>query len=215
MKRVLLILTAILLVSVLFLLGGCTYVCHRYDSFEAVIPNSDWKIRGKIFRQHAEGRAPTKYSLPHWGARDDDRYYLEMVPVAPDSGFWDGGHVEFVGVKIIADQDTVNLSWAEIENTYDKVISERKKLHAPGGYYRNSSYSDWYEEYGRARAFHKFTFISEYFHVSKRVPDVLTVEYELLIFDGKTSEPTSRWKLRSKAQVDRHRRWVFIDGIES
>ena len=215
MKPFVSVLTAIIMASVLSLLGGCTYVCHRYDGFEAVTPTSDWKIEGKVFREHAEGKAPTKYSLPHWGARDDDRYSLLMVPVAPDSVFWDGGFVEIVDVRIVADKDTVNLRWAEKENTYDRVVSERRVLHSARGYFRKTPYSDWYEEFGRERAFRKFTFISEYFGVSKPVPDVLTVEYELLIFDGTSSEPTSRWKLRSKAVVDRHRRWVFIDGIES
>lgn len=215
MRPIVSVLAVVVLVSVLSLLGGCTYVCHRYDGFEASVSNTDWKIEGRVTREHAEGRAPTKYSLPHWGARDDDRYSLRLVPVAPDSTFWDEGFVEVVGVRIIADKDTVNLRWAEKEPTYDMVVSERKILHSARGYFRNTPYSDWYEEFGRDRAFRKITFISEYFQVYKPVPDVLTIEYELLVFDGTTSEPTSRWKLVSKAVVDRHRRWVIIDAIES
>ena len=215
MKPIVSALAAIALAAVLCLLGGCTYVCHRYEGFEEVVADSGWQIEGRVIREHAEGKAPTKYSLPHWGARDDDRYRLRLVPISPDSSFWDDGDVEIAGVRIIAGQDTIALGWAEKEPTYDNVVAERKILHSADGYYRNTPYSEWYEEYGRPRAFRKFTFISEYFPLSKPVPDILAVEYELLILDAATGEPVSRWRFRSEAVIDRHRRWVVVDGIES
>ena len=215
MKPSVSLLAPLILASVLPLFAGCTYVCHRYDGFEAEIGNGAWKIEGRVIREHADGKAPTKYSLPHWGARDDDRYSLRLVPVAPDSAFWAGGRIEIVGVRIIADQDTVGLGWAEIEPTYDKVVAERRILHSASGYFRKTPFADWYERSGRDLAYRKFTYISDYFQVRKPVPDVLTIEYEFLVFDKATRVPTSRWKMRSEAVVDRHRRWVVLDGVES
>ena len=215
MKTAASVLTSVALAAVLSLLGGCTYVCHRYEEFDAVIPGNGWRIEGSVYRQHAEGRAPTKYSLPHWGARDDDRYSLELVPVAPDSAFWVGGDVEIIGVRVIADQDTMNLRWAECDHTYERVIAERKVLHSAGGYFSRTPYSKWYDESGYELAFRRYTFNSEYFQLKKPVPDVLTIEYELVLLDKATREPISRWKFRSEAVVNRHRRWVVMDGIES
>lgn len=190
-------------------------MCHRYVGFEEAIPGNGWIVEGHVFRNHAEGKAPTKYSLPHWGARNDDRYFLVLVPVAPDSSFWATGDIEITEVMIIAEKDTIDLHWAERDPTFDNVVAQRKVLHSANGYYRKTPYSVWFEQHGLELACRRFTFTSEYFHLDKPVPDILAVEFELLILDRTTREPLSSWKVRSEAVVDRHRRWVFIDGIES
>lgn len=177
-------------------LNGCTYMCHRYDGFEEEIPSSGWRIDGSIFRWYAEDRVPAKYSTPHWGARNDDRYWLTMVPVAPDSGYWAGGDVELVNVWVIAGQDTLSIEWEERISIFDKP----KNFTAGRG-----------EGYERASV----RFNSKSFHLSKPVPDILLIEYEFVIFDKETREALSSWNLRSTAVVDRHRRWVIMDGIES
>ncbi len=53
------------------------------------------------------------------------------------------------------------------------------------------------------------------FFIGRPVPDVLVVEYEVVVVDRITNEVLERWTLRSHAEVDKHRRWVVIDAFES
>jgi hypothetical protein len=188
-------LLAFLLVSLLWL-GGCTYVCHRYERFEDPVAHSGWTVEGRIVRWYAEDRVPKGLSMPHWGARDDDRYWLALVPLAPDTAFWNEGAVDLADVRVIADDDTIAISW-------DQRIGVREKP--------KHFYDGWREGFETASE----RFVSGTFHLSKPVPDVLIVEYELRIIDAATERILERWRMRSRAPIDRHRRWVIVDGIES
>lgn len=89
--------------------SGCAYTCHKFEFREAVVQPSGWRVRGEVTRSHPADWEPGPGSWPHWAPDPDDQYRLTLYPIAPDSGFWANGTVEFAHVVAIARADTIEI----------------------------------------------------------------------------------------------------------
>jgi hypothetical protein len=189
-----------LLLAALLATAGCAYTCHVYPRFAEPVPGTAWTIKGTVDRYHHEDWKQGPGSWPHWKARDDDRYRLELAPVHADTTWWREGRIDLVEVVVRAGADTIPVVWAEKSDLY---LLHRHRIDFRG--------RPWPHElkYGR------YGFVSEFFPLARPVPDTLVVEGILLEIDRKSRAVRARQPFRAEAIVDKHRRWHIADMIES
>ena len=180
--------------------GGCAYTCHDYPRFTESLPDSTWTIAGSVDRYHHEDWVQGPGSWPHWKARDDDRYRLELVPVHADTTWWNDGRIDLVEVTVVAGTDTIPMHWAGKSDLY--------LLH-----------HDRTDYFGKPRPhrlrYGRYEFVSDFFPLALPVPDTLVIEGILVETDSETRAVRARRPFRVEAVIDKHRRWHIADMIES
>jgi hypothetical protein len=180
--------------------AGCTYMCHDYNFIEPVVDGGNWRVQGQVYRYWPGDWEPPPGSWGHWRAEDGDRYQLWLVPVAADTAFWVGGDVELENARVYAGPDTINIVWIE---TIDMVEAYKDRIGPTGDPQPHLI------EHG------KRSFRSDYFHLTKPVPDTLSVEFDLNLIDSASEAVITVWHISSSAVADRHRRWDIVDMLES
>lgn len=189
-----------LLLATLLAAAGCAYTCHDYPRFAEPVPDTPWTLKGNVERYHHEDWKQGPGSWPHWKARDDDRYRLELVPVHADTAWWNGGRVDLEDVVVLAGADTIAIRWAEKN---DRYLLDRDRVD-PLGRPRPHQL-----RYGR------YEFVSAFFPLAVPVPDTLVVEGVLREVDRRTRAERARRPFRARVVVDEHRRWHIADMFES
>jgi hypothetical protein len=180
------------------LLAGCAYTCHSYLPFRETVEPERWVVQGDIDRYRPADWKPGPGIWPHWSADADDRYRLELVPVAADTTWWERGEVAIENVVVTAGVRRVRVEWATVVDLVQEAAERPVPL------YRHHAL-----KYG------KFRFESAFFGIPVPVPDTLHVDYELVLKETDSSAETVRRLLRSCAVVERHRRWHIVDMSES
>lgn len=200
-------LSALLALLALPLLGGCSYVCHSYQDFRlepppAGRPGEPWTLKGEVERFRPPDQVPDRGSWPHWPPRKHDRYRLRMVPVAADTTYWASGTVDLVDVVVIADHDTVAVTWAEVTDLPVKH-ADRRRSYLPRAPW------PWLLVNG------KLEFTAEFFELGYNLPDTLIIEGLLELHERENGSPPVLQPFRCFSVKETHVRWHIADAFES
>ena len=188
-----------LLAASTFSVSGCSYVCHNYQPFTTDVSQGAWRIEGRVGRQQREDIPPAPGSVHHWRPDDRDRWWVELIPIARDTSYWDSDDVELADLLVVAGTDTIRLAW---NVKVDLVQQAREYIYADGTHQNHGL------EYG------KFRFESIFFNLPKDVPVILGIQCRMIMRDADTGAVDSWFPLELKAVLDRHSRWDIVDAAE-
>lgn len=190
---------AVFLAATSSLVAGCSYQCHNYPPFTMEAAQDTWKIHGDVGRKTREDMPPPPGSLYHWRPDEQDRWWVELTPVAADTTFWSTGDVKVAELTIVADTDTIHRAW---KDKIDLVAKAQEYTNADGTHRFHGL------EFG------KYEFESEFFHLPADAPEILKINCTLILIDLATGEEHLRLPLEMQAVLDRHRRWAIVDAAE-